>query len=95
MTSRQFTEWVAFYKSQPFGPDLRDERVARLMMLTAEIHRDEDKRGHRFTVEEFLPDYGAPDDEQTEDWETILHQVELMNKAFGGRDLRDQDDEEQ
>jgi hypothetical protein len=85
---------MAYYKHQPFGPDLRDERTARIMMLTAEIHRDEDKRNRPFEVEDFMPDYGPPTDDEPEDWEAILHQVELMNKAFGGRDLRDQDDEE-
>lgn len=54
MSSREFTEWAAFARLDPFGPARADLRMANIMALTAEIHRDRKRRGRPYTPAEFM-----------------------------------------
>lgn len=55
--SRLLSEWMAFYRMEPFGPERDDVRNAHLMALLANIHRDP-KRSSAYEIEDFLLRYG-------------------------------------
>ncbi len=55
MSSRQFAEWMAFAKVEPFGGWAEDRRHALTVHMQAEIHRNRDRRPQPFEVEQFLP----------------------------------------
>jgi len=57
MTSREFTEWRAFYNLEPFGPERIDVAVGMHSAMVANMHR---KKGSTpFKLKDFLPRYGV------------------------------------
>lgn len=56
LTARQLEEWLAFERIEgSFGERGAWERVAHLLAMYAESHRNTKKRPRPFTVAEFLP----------------------------------------
>jgi hypothetical protein len=54
MSAVEYNEWLAYYDTEPFGPEADEMRLARLLSLIAEINRDEKKRKEPFTAEEMM-----------------------------------------
>jgi hypothetical protein len=72
--------------------DRADFRVARMEALTAEINRNPEKRPKPFSPSDFFtprcaPE-PAPEKEEVPEWKNQLAMVEMLNAAFGGKDLR-------
>jgi len=57
MTSKELTEWKAFYELEPFGRTAEDMRGGILASLLANIHRDPKKRSKPYLAMDFMPDY--------------------------------------
>lgn len=57
ITSRQLTEWKAFYKLEKFGPLVEERRTAKLLALLANINRDSERKPSPYTTEDFMPTY--------------------------------------
>lgn len=55
MTSWEFTQWMGFYKRQPWGERVQDLRFGSLMALMANINRNADVRKEPFLPSEFTP----------------------------------------
>ena len=83
ISSKEMTEWIAFFKLEPFGGHADDARFARLQCLLANIHRDP-KKSRVFRPNQFMPDY----ERRAKTSQELLRTVEMLNTAFGGRDLR-------
>lgn len=89
ISSRELTEWLAYNEIEPIGEGRADLRAGIIASTMAEIHRDPKKRQKPFEAAEFMPDFdraGAADDEQTPEQQLTI--VEMINMAFGGKDLR-------
>jgi len=84
MSSRSLSEWMAFAQLEPFGDEWR--QTGLITSLIAETHRDPDQRSESFTPEDFMPKYESTVEQM--DWQAQLMLVEMMNAAFGGKDLR-------
>lgn len=82
MTSAEFQDWKAFYLVEPFGGTREDHRAGVIAATIANIFKK--KSAKRIKPADFFPDY-AP---RRQDWQTQLQVVEMLNAAFGGRDLR-------
>lgn len=54
------TEWVAFYRLEPFGPEAAYHRTAILSSLLANINRDSKKKPEPFTPADFMPESMKP-----------------------------------
>ncbi len=56
ISSRELTEWLAFYQVEPFGDSetQAEYRMAYLAALLANIHRDTKKHPSEFTAREFM-----------------------------------------
>ena len=53
LTSKQISEWVAFYSLEPFGNEWRQAGVVAATI--AEAFRDSKQRRKPFTPEDFIP----------------------------------------
>jgi hypothetical protein len=86
MSSREFSEWQAYFRLEPFGEDRADIRAALVASVVANVNRNPKKRPKAFAVKDFLLKF---DQEQREQgWEQQLSLVEMLNAAFGGTDQR-------
>lgn len=54
MSSREFSEWIAYYNLEPFGSNVEDLRHAQLMALLANANRDAKKRKKPYKIDDFL-----------------------------------------
>lgn len=81
MSSREFTEWLAYSRLEPFGPEADDQRIAQLMALIANVNRDPKRRKTPWTPEDFLPRRG-PRPAGTQD--DLRPRIDAAMAAFGG-----------
>jgi hypothetical protein len=84
LTSRDYAEWRAYFKLEPFGDVRADARIGILSSLIANAYRDPKRKRSPYKPEDFVPRFEQG--EQTQQSQLTL--VEMMNKAFGGKDLR-------
>ena len=83
MSSDEFSEWMAYYSVEPFGREPDDLSVGIISATIANAHKGKSKKS--FKPKDFIPTYGeAP----KPTWQQMLAKVEQLNKAFGGKDLR-------
>jgi hypothetical protein len=86
---------MAYDKLEPFGEERADLRSAIVARTIAEIHRDKDKRGEPFRLDEFMPEFGeenrqSPDVVEVDELSPAAQRnwLEMLNAAYGGKDLR-------
>ncbi len=84
--AREFGEWMAFAGLEPFGEERADLRAAIVASTVANTARDPKTQRDPFTPQEFMPKFEKETTEQTP--EQMLAIVEMLNAAFGGKDLR-------
>ena len=82
ISSRELTEWGVFYGLEPFGEHRADLRAGVVAATVANVNRD--KKQKPYKPEQFLLFREKP--KQT--WEDQLRMVEMLNIAYGGKDLR-------
>ena len=61
ISSKEFTDWLAYFELEPFGDDLLDHQMAQMQALIANINRDP-KKGRSYKPEEFALRNKKPDD---------------------------------
>jgi hypothetical protein len=66
ISSRQLSEWMAFYKLEPFGPKREEIHAAMIAMVIANANRDEKSKPSPFMIEDFLLDFEGDDDTDQE-----------------------------
>ena len=81
MSSREFTEWLAYSRLEPFGPEADDHRMAQLLALTANVNRDPKRRKTPWTPDDFLPQRGPRPAVAVE---TLRPRIDAAMAAFGG-----------
>ncbi|MGE5619531.1 MAG: DUF4035 domain-containing protein [Sphingomonadaceae bacterium] len=83
ISSRELTEWIEYAKLEPFGEERADLRAAIVAATIANVYR---RKGSKpFKPSDFMPAFGP---EEAQSVEQQLGIVEMLNAAFGGRDLR-------
>ena len=81
MSSREFTEWLAYYRLEPFGPEADDARLAQLLALIANVNRDPKRRRTPWTPDDFLPRRGPrAEPEQS----NLRPRIDAAMAAIGG-----------
>lgn len=76
-------EWIALFGLEPFGYEVENWRVG--MVAATIANAAPSKRRRVFRPKDFMPQERRP---QT--WQEQLKIVEMLNVAFGGKDLRRQ-----
>jgi hypothetical protein len=84
ISSREFAEWKAYYRRNPFGPLRDDQRAGIVAAVQANIHRDEKRRSDPYTWDDFL----RPKPTEPQSWQQMLVIAEMWQAAMGGPDLR-------
>lgn len=84
ISSRELSEWMAYFELDPFGQERADLRAGIVASTVANTARDPKKRRRQWMPKDFMPQFDRP--RQT--WEQQLALVEMLNVAFGGKDLR-------
>lgn len=82
--SRLLSEWMAFFQIEPFGEERADLQAG--IVAAAVVNSQRAKGSRAISPFDFIPKFDEIPDEP--DPELLLHKVELLNAAFGGRDLR-------
>ena len=89
MPSSVLTEWLAFDSMDPFGRDRLDLGFAIVSSTIANVNRKKGSR--RFSPEDFMPKFEKRTPRRRQGWREQLSMVEVLNTAFGGKDLREKD----
>ena len=84
VSSRELSEWAAYYRLEPWGEERADLRIGVLDSILANLFR---KKGSReYKAQDFMLNFGKQD--EAPDWRSMLSKVEMLNAAFGGVDKR-------
>lgn len=89
ITSRELSEWWAFFQLEPFGEERADVRAAIVASTMANTARDPKRRRRPFQPSDFMPKFERKV-KKRQTWEEQLRIVEMFNVAFGGEDLREE-----
>ena len=83
ISSKELTEWMAFYRKEPFGSEARYIGHAITASTIANVNLAKGKKAH--SPEDFMPDFDKK--EQTVD--SMIAFASMMTAAMGGEDLRE------
>ncbi len=61
-TSRELTEWMAFYELEPFGAERGDLQAGIVAATVANANRDPKKQKRPFEAQDFMPKFGGSDE---------------------------------
>lgn len=94
MSSKELAEWIAFYRIEPFGEVRGDLQAGIIASVIAEGNRDSKKRPKPYTPLDFIPDFAnefaqVAETKKAQTPEEQIAIVELLNRRFGGKDLRE------
>jgi hypothetical protein len=84
ISSTEFAEWQAYDLLEPFGTDRLPMYFGTIAATIANTQRT--KHSKVLQWRDFFPEYGGKPRQSTEEQISI---VEMLNEAFGGKDLRD------
>ena len=82
MSSREFSEWIAFASLEPFGSQAEYLGHAITAMTVANRHRGKNENTHR--IDEFMPKF----ERHNQTTEEMLQIAEMFTAGLGGTDLR-------
>ena len=83
VSSREFAEWIAYARLEPFGPEADDYRLAQLLALIANVNRDPKRRRTPWTPDDFMPRRGLPAEP-----DALRSRIDAAMAAFGGTKRR-------
>jgi hypothetical protein len=81
--SREFSEWMAFYQLEPFGPERLDVGSAIVAATIANVHRGRAARA--FKPGDFLPEFGPPKRQTQEQMAQVFGQFAEAHNAWQRR----------
>ncbi|MER3438632.1 MAG: hypothetical protein C4346_14170 [Chloroflexota bacterium] len=56
ISSRELTEWMAFFTLEPWGTEVEDWRFGMVASVIANVNRDPKRRRRPFEPREFMPE---------------------------------------
>lgn len=81
MSSRELSEWMAFFSLEPWGAEVEDWRFGMLASVVANANRDPKKKRKPYEPQDFMPRRDRqPSQEQT--WEEQARILEAWARAF-------------
>lgn len=87
MSSRELSEWMAFFSLEPWGCEVEDWRFAMLASVIANVNRDPKKHRKPFEPRDFLPQrdkVAVQQEEQT--WEEQAKILEMWARMLETKD---------
>jgi len=85
ISSRELSEWMAFFQLEPWGAEVEDWRTGLIASTIANVNRDPKKRRKPYEPEDFMPQFDRPEDpgQSPDDHEAILR---MWQRALEARD---------
>lgn len=87
MSSRELTEWMAFFSLEPWGTEVEDWRAGLIASTIANSYRDPKRRRKPYEPSDFMPRYEAPK-AQEQSWEEQARILEMWSRVLQARDGR-------
>ena len=82
ISSRELSEWMAYYSLEPFGAVRGDLQAAIVASTVA------NSAGANTKPADFIPDFEPAAEPEEPAWIQQLAFIQALNTALGGRDLR-------
>lgn len=88
MSSRELSEWMAFFSLEPWGCEVEDWRFGMLASVIANVNRDKKKQRKPFEPQDFMPQRNTKVETQKEEqtWEEQARIIEMWARMFQARD---------
>jgi hypothetical protein len=88
VSSRELSEWAAFYGMEPFGDRKADYRAGMVAATIANVNRAPNREP--FKPDDFFPERQneTEDDDDEEPWRKQQAMAAMITLAFGGEDRR-------
>ena len=84
MSSRELSEWMAFFSLEPWGTEVEDWRAAMIAATVANGYRDPKRRRKPYEPKDFMPRYEVPEaKEQTVEEQT--HILKMWARLLGSK----------
>ena len=80
MSSNEFTEWLAYYRLEPFGEERADLRMAILAALIANVNSDGKKK---YSPEEFMPVFDQEQEQKIKQGKIVKQLLQFAGKTNG------------
>lgn len=84
MSSREFSEWMAFYRLEPFGSEIELFGHGITASTVYNVNRGKNKKA--LDPSDFVPNF--EEEARPKTMTELIAHVERMNKMFGGTDER-------
>jgi flagellar basal body rod protein FlgC len=78
ISSRDFAEWMAYARLEPFGEERDDLRMGIIASTIANVNRDKGKKP--YSPRDFMPSFEQEDDETK-----IQKMMESLRLSLGGK----------
>jgi len=79
ISSKELSEWMAYFQLEPFGEGRADLRMGILASLVSNMFTK--KGSKRYTPKDFMPEFDKP----KVDWREMLQKVKIINAMFNGK----------
>lgn len=84
ISSRELSEWAAYFRLEPWGCEVEDWRFGMLASVIANVNRDSKKRRRPYEPQDFMPRREIPEQEE-QSWEEQARILEMWAKALGAK----------
>jgi len=79
ISSREFTQWQAYFQIEPYGHVADDIRMARLMAIVAGIAGNSKAKPKDFLITDMTEGNAS---EQAQDWQTMKRHAQIYAAAL-------------
>ena len=87
ISSRELTEWMAFWQLEPYGAEIGFVGSAIVAATVANVNRQKGQKA--YSASDFMPEFG-PKQEQTV--EEMIQIAAMYTAVLGGQDLRNKEE---
>lgn len=84
MSSRELSEWMAFFQLEPWGCEMEDWRAGMVAATIANVNRDTKKQRKPYEPQDFMPKRAAITEDQ--DADEIERVLKMWEAVLGGKD---------
>ncbi len=81
ISSRELSEWMAFFSLEPWGTEVEDWRAGLIAATIANANRDSKKRRRPYEPQDFMPKYEKPQAEE-QSWEEQARILEMWARTL-------------
>lgn len=79
--SRELSEWMAYYRLEPWGTQVEDLRTGIVSATVANANRDPKKQRKPYSPKDFMPQWDKPGEQSPEEQ---LEIIKMWHALMGG-----------